>query len=112
MRNTVLLDVLAAAIPKKRSGYIFDNGKGEPLSKTQYRKRWQAYCKAIGYNITAHQLRHGFATILYEAGIPDKDAQELLGHSSITITRDIYTHIRQTRRSQTADRLNDFLRKS
>lgn len=112
IRNAVLLDVLAAAIPETGAGYIFDNGKGEPLSKTQYRKRWQAYCQAIGYHITAHQLRHGFATILYEAGIPDKDAQELLGHSSITITRDIYTHIRQTRRSQTADRLNDFLRES
>lgn len=109
-RNAVLLDVLADQIPDG-TGYIFSREDGGLLTKIQYRKRWLKYCQAIGYDITAHQLRHGFATILYEAGIEDKDAQELLGHSSITITRDIYTHIRQSRRTETADRLNDFLQK-
>lgn len=41
--------------------------------------------------------------------MPDKDAQELLGHSTITLTRDVYTHIRQARRDDTAARLNTFL---
>lgn len=109
-RNAVLLDVLAEQIPSG-TGYIFCRDDGGLLTKTQYRKRWIKYCQEIGHDITAHQLRHGFATILYEAGIEDKDAQELLGHSSITITRDVYTHIRQSRRSETADRLNDFLQK-
>lgn len=110
-RNAILLDVLAEAIPSG-SGYLFPRSDGGLLTKTQYRKRWTAYCKAIGHDLTAHQLRHGFATILYEAGVPDKDAQELLGHASITITRDIYTHIRQARRTDTAARLNDFLKQS
>ena len=109
-RNAVLLDVLAAQIPEG-TGYIFSREDGGLLTKIQYRKRWIKYCEAIGHDITAHQLRHGFATILYEAGIEDKDAQELLGHSSITITRNIYTHIRQNRRTETADRLNNFLQK-
>lgn len=107
-REVILLDVLAALIPKGR-GYIFCRDDGEPLTKTQYRKRWGAYCLQIGYSITAHQLRHGFATILYEAGIPDKDAQELLGHSNITLTRNVYTHIRQTRKQETAAKLNAFV---
>lgn len=107
-RDAVLLDVLAEAIPKGK-GLIFCRDDGGLLTKTQYRKRWSAYCKAIGHDITAHQLRHGFATILYEAGIPDKDAQELLGHSSITVTRDVYTHIRQSRRQETASKLNAFV---
>lgn len=107
-RNAILLDALANAIPEG-SGYLFPNETGGLLTKMQYRRRWEAYCKAIGFRLTAHQLRHGFATILYEAGIPDKDAQELLGHSTITLTRDVYTHIRQERRGETADRLNAFL---
>lgn len=107
-RDTVLLDVLAEAIPTGK-GYIFCRDDGGLLTKTQYRKRWIAYCKEIGHNITAHQLRHGFATILYEAGIPDKDAQELLGHSSITLTRDVYTHIRKSRRLETAKKLNAYI---
>ena len=107
-RDAVLLDVLAEQIPEG-TGLIFCREDGGLLTKTQYRKRWQKYCEAIGCEITAHQLRHGFATILYEAGIPDKDAQELLGHSSITITRDVYTHIRQSRRNDTASKLNAFV---
>lgn len=107
-RDAVLLDALSSAIPDG-TGLIFCRDDGSPLTKTQYRKRWLKYCDAIGFEITAHQLRHGFATILYEAGIPDKDAQELMGHSSIAITRDVYTHIRQSRRSDTASRLNKFV---
>ena len=41
--------------------------------------------------------------------LSDKDAQELLGHSSIAVTRDVYTHIRPSRRQETADRLNAFV---
>lgn len=108
VRNAILLDVLKGQIPKGED-YIFSREDGELLTKTQYRKRWDSYCKKIGYDITAHQLRHGFATILYEAGIEDKDAQELLGHSDITITRNVYTHIRKSRRDSTAKKLNDFV---
>lgn len=108
IRDVPLLDALAAVIPKEGSGLIFPGTGNNPLTKTQYRKRWIKYCEAIGYDITAHQLRHGFATILYEAGIPDKDAQELLGHSSIAVTRDIYTHIRASRRKETTARINAF----
>ena len=107
VRDAILLDVLAAEIPASR-GYIFCNEDGSLLTKMQYRVRWRNYCKEIGFELTAHQLRHGFATILYEAGIPDKDAQELLGHSTITLTRDVYTHIRQARRKDTAQKLNDY----
>lgn len=108
-RTVPLLDPLAAVLPQDGTGLIFQREGGKPLTKTQYRKRWVAYCKAIGFEITAHQLRHGYATLLYEAGIPDKDAQELLGHSSIAVTRDVYTHIRSSRKRDTADRLNQFV---
>ena len=110
-RDVILLDQLAAHIPQKGKGYIFCREDGGLLTKMQYRKRWLQYCKEIGYDITAHQLRHGYATILYEAGIADKDAQELLGHSSISVTRNVYTHIRQTRKKATANRLNDYIKR-
>ena len=53
------------------------------------------YKKETGVSLTAHQLRHAYATMLFEAGIDEKDAQELMGHSDINLTRSIYTH--QTR---------------
>lgn len=111
VRDVPLLDPLAKALPSEGTGLIFPGRDSEtPLTKTMFRKRWLRYCETIGHDVTAHQLRHGFATILYEAGVADKDAQELLGHSSIAVTRDVYTHIRQSQREATAKRLNDYLK--
>ena len=42
---------------------------------------------------TPHTLRHTFATRGLENGIPPKVMQELLGHTSITMTLDIYSHV-------------------
>ena len=111
IRDVPLLDPLAVAIPDRKEGLLFPRDDGQPLTKTQYRKRWEKYCESIGYDITAHQLRHGYATILYEAGIPDKDAQELLGHSSIAVTRDVYTHIRQSQKDATVKKLKKYIKK-
>ena len=110
VRVVPLLDPLADALPKKGAGLLFPGADAEtPLTKTQYRKRWLKYCAAIGHDITAHQLRHGYATLLYEAGIQDKDAMELLGHGSIAVTRDVYTHIRQAQREKTAAAINSYI---
>lgn len=109
-RSIVLLDRLADAIPKNHKGFLFSmNDDGEkPLTKRAYDKRWEAYCKRYNVNVTAHQLRHAYATMLFEAGIDLKDAQELMGHSDINLTRQIYTHIRDERKTETAKRLNEF----
>lgn len=103
IRTVVLLDTLAEKLPHG-SGYIF--GGEKPLSQIAFRHAWEKYKKATGITITPHQLRHLYATILYEAGIDEKLAQELLGHSSITVTRDIYTHIRKSRLDHAAELLN------
>ena len=108
-RDVDLLDVLAEQMPATGSGYIFE-ADGKLLTREQYNARWARYCKAIGHKITAHQLRHGFATILYEAGVQDKDAQLELGHANITLTRDVYTHISTRQRSKTAALLNAYTR--
>ena len=107
-RDAILLDVLADMIPNG-TGYIFTNESGQIITRDRFNDRWKSYCKHIGFNITPHQLRHGFATILYEAGVPDKDAQELLGHSDITLTRNVYTHIRSAQKAKIAEQLNSFV---
>ena len=42
---------------------------------------------------TPHTLRHTLATRALEKGIPPKVVQDILGHSSITMTLDLYTHV-------------------
>lgn len=106
-REIILLDVLSAKLPKgKPNELLFPNAQGEILSETQFQRQWELYCLATGINATPHQLRHAYATILFDAGLDDKDAQELLGHANISTTRDIYTHITQKRREKTAAILN------
>lgn len=125
-RDIILLNLLAEKLPNgPDEDYLF--GGKTMFAYSHYRHGWNAYCKSIGATrehiitdknnhshakivplITPHQLRHGFATILFEAGIDEKDAQELMGHSSITVTRDIYTHIRKSRKDKTAQQLNDY----
>lgn len=127
-RDIILLDCLAEKIPQgKPDSYLFTDEYGELITRSGFHHRWNAYCKAIGaYDekiytdkdghthseivalVTPHQLRHAYATILYEAGIDEKDAQELMGHTTIAMTRDIYTHITDARRAETAKKLNDF----
>ena len=46
--------------------------------------------------------------MLYEVGIEEKDVQELMGHSDINLTRQIYTHIRDERKEDIKSKLNNF----
>lgn len=106
-RTVILLDRVAEKIPK-RKGLLFCNESGMPYTRKQLRCRWEKYQKQYNLTLTAHQLRHGYATMLFEAGIDEKDAQELMGHSDIATTRTIYTHIRNKRRKETAKKLNEY----
>ncbi|MCF8011157.1 MAG: tyrosine-type recombinase/integrase [Clostridiales bacterium] len=56
-----------------------------------------------------HDLRHTFATLLLVAGEHPKVVQELLGHSKINVTMDIYTHVGDGLKEQAANRINDIL---
>lgn len=106
-RTVVLLDRVAEKITKTK-GLLFCDDEGLPYSVSRLYKQWKEYQSKYGVTLTAHQLRHGFATMLFEAGIDEKDAQELMGHADITTTRSIYTHIRNKRREETAKKLNEF----
>ena len=119
MRDVNILSVLLPKLPKgKPDTPVFANTNGEYITNSQYSRMWNKYLKdsgikdildTTGTTLCAHQLRHAFATILYEAEIPVKDAQELMGHADIQTTHKIYTHISEKRRQITVDKLEDFL---
>lgn len=107
-RTVPLLAPLAAALPPDGRGPIFSMEGGKLLTQTVFRRRWATYQKASGIQSTPHQLRHLYATILFEAGIEDKTAQEIMGHSSIATTRAIYTHIREAKLAEAAAKLDGY----
>jgi integrase len=57
-----------------------------------------------------HDLRHTHATQLLLSGVHPKVAQERLGHSTITITLDLYSHVTDTMQSEAAERLDAVFR--
>jgi integrase len=57
-----------------------------------------------------HDLRHSHATQLLSAGIHPKVAQERLGHSSISVTLDLYSHVSETMQEDAAARLDTAFR--
>ena len=59
---------------------------------------------------TAHQLRHTYATMLYDADVDPKSAQKALGHANVQQTLEIYTHLSQRKKASSIDKLNDFLK--
>lgn len=65
--------------------------------RTYLSKQFQKYMKLLGIkNKTLYDLRHTFNTNLFYLGVPDKLRQSYMGHSSIVMTNDIYTHIDPT----------------
>ena len=59
--------------------------------------------------ISLHALRHGWATVALEAGVPMKVVQDRLNHASDRITADIYTHVRAPMQSDAAGRVANML---
>ena len=76
------------------SGYFFVCPNASPVSDQSIRRMINKYCSlaAIDLHITPHMFRHTFATCLLEADVDIRYIQEMLGHSSITVT-EIYTHV-------------------
>lgn len=110
-RTVVLLDCLAEKLPKNKNpnDYIFPGSDGGAMRGSYYARHWNKWRKVTGLDVTSRQLRHTYATILFEAEIDVKDTQHLMGHKDITTTRNIYTHIRENHKKETAQKINDYI---
>lgn len=79
--------------------YLFCNKKGEPLSRDRLQAeidRIVKHIQADGHDfprITPHIFRHTFATRAIEAGMPPQVLKTIMGHSSLAMTMDLYSHV-------------------
>ena len=72
------------------------------MTDSNWETAWLKFCEAHGWTdgegkplYGAHNLRHGTATLLYEADVDVYAAQHILGHASVTTTLQIYTDLRK-----------------
>lgn len=80
---------------------IFANEIGDFIEQRTFMENYHNFLEK--YDITDirfHDLRHTFASLLIESDVSMKVVQELLGHSTITTSMDIYTHISDKKKEQ------------
>lgn len=108
-------DLRAATIKMYRdtphlSRYIVPAADGGDMTRSAFTRLWNSHVAAlVPFSLHPHMLRHTYATTLYRAGVDLRTAQKLMGHSSIQVTADIYTHLEQEDSLHVADKLNEYL---
>lgn len=76
------------------SGYIICKENGEPFKPNSFYIKWKRMLEKNNLRrIAIHDVRHSVITMLMDEGTPVHAVQHLAGHSSATITLDIYTHL-------------------
>jgi len=89
---------------------VFCNIYGRFQHPDRMVERFQKLLEEVGlHHMRFHDLRHSAATILLTMGIHPKVVQELLGHSTISITMDIYSHVLPSMQREAMDKWNDVL---
>lgn len=98
---------------------LFTMKNGQLISKSSFRRFWEniieklSKVSCLNYNqevyFTPHTCRHTYATDLYYAEVDVKTAQYLLGHSTLKITLEIYTHLDEKRTTKNIQKLDDYL---
>jgi integrase len=68
-------------------------------------KSFTWYARKAKFSIRLHDLRHTAATLMLRSGVPLKVVSEFLGHSTIAITADVYSHVLDDMKRDAADKL-------
>lgn len=90
--------------------FIFTNQRGDWVhihNFIPYFKRFVSDHKLKP--ITPHGLRHTHASLLFSAGVEPKNISDRLGHSTVQITLDLYTHITEEQRTDTVEKLLEYM---
>jgi integrase len=91
-------------------GLVFSTEFGDFLSPTTLRLALRRTLTRAGLpTIRFHDLRHSAATLMLSRGVHPKMASEMLGHSTIAITLDLYSHVTANMQRQAADAIDAAL---
>jgi integrase len=95
----------------KDQGLVFTTEAGTPINPSNLRQRSFAPLlkRAELPQITFHDLRHTCASLLFQRNVHPKFVQELLGHASVAITLDTYSHMLPGMGSEAADAMGEAL---
>jgi integrase len=91
--------------------YVFCTLTGTHLRPNHVVDEFKKILKRAGLPaIRFHDLRHSTATLLLSLGVHAKVVQEMLGHTQISMTMDIYSHVLPSMQEDAVNRLNNLLK--
>ncbi len=92
------------------SGFVFAHPDGSPLDGTVVTHQFQKLLKRAGLpRLRFHDLRHSCASLLLAQGVSARMVMQTLGHSNISTTMDIYSHVIPSLRQEAADAMDRAL---
>ena len=104
------LDRMLLGKPLLPNDLVFSNPDGSPLQPDGITKAFTRIVQSIGlHGVRFHDLRHTHATLMLWQGIHPKIVSERLGHSSIAITLDTYSHVLPGLQEAAAQRFDEGL---
>lgn len=127
-----LYQMLIQTPPAERTGFVCRTSRGAAITESAVSRNWTTLCNIITrqlngqrirpakdsipladlpiqFSCRMHDLRHTFATMLYDAGVDVKAAQYYLGHSDLKMTLALYTHLSDEREKKERANLVGFL---
>lgn len=128
VREAPLLPQLRAAL-QNRHGLIAPSKGGKLMTSSAFKRAWESFLyflsvkhngchrrwakdkdKWIEVDFRCHDLRHTYCTMLYEAGVDEKTAQEWMGHDDEEMTKQVYSHLRDAQREKSRTALLEHVR--
>jgi integrase len=109
-RRTRWLERRMAAETWTDNDLIVCSSKGTPINPNNVTRSFELIVRRAGLRrITPHGLRHTHATMLLKQGVPAKIVSERLGHASISITLDTYSHVLPDMQDTAADAMDTIM---
>jgi integrase len=108
-RNEQRLQKIKYAGVYKDNNLVFCNNLGAYLVDSTIGRQYKIILKKNNIPIRKfHDMRHTFATRLFELGEEPKTVQELLGHSTVSITLNTYTHVLESVKEKAISKLDEL----
>ena len=92
-------------------GFVFTNHKGKPIPSTTMYGNFKRIAQKIGCpSARYHDLRHTFATLSLQNGDDVKTVSSNLGHATVAFTLDVYGHVSEQMKKDSADRMEKLIK--
>ena len=113
-RQFELKKIISSKRPKQQNNYLFVTKFNTPLNSQIYSDAIKSVIKQINLLrpfdeqfpvFSGHTFRHTFATRCFENGVDAKVVQSYLGHASLKMTMDLYTHVTEEKSSNDIEKI-------